>query len=135
MGVNVDISLRPEIWDAHPNSDIRSVIWNIGVLDELADEEGMTSLSELGLAEEDDDEEEDSNPHYFKAAEGVATIECLINRLRSTPKEAKERARHKKRLASLQDGPEALIEELEELLRSLKVAEKRKAKFRLFIAQ
>lgn len=136
MGLNVDFILEPEIEEAHPESDIRSVLWNLEPLDALANEGGVTSLGEFGLAyDEDDDEEgvEDDDRVLFSSKEGIKTIEFLLTTLRSKPKDKKERARLEKVIKSLEEGPEFLLVELEELLQCLKTAAKKKAKFRFIL--
>ena len=136
MGLNVDFILEPEIKGAHPESDIRSVLWNLEPLDALANEGGVTSLGEFGLAYDEDDDEEsvdDDDRVLFSSKEGIKTIEYLLTTLQSKPKDKKERARLEKVLKSLEEGPDILIVELEELLQCLKTAAKKKAKFRFVL--
>lgn len=143
MGLNVDFLLDPELEDAHPQNDIRSIIWNIEVLDALAKKGSVTPLGEMGLSDGEDDEdyEDDEDDEVgddeedytlFPVKDGIRTIEFLLNALRAKPKDPKEQARLKATLKSLQEGPELLIEELEEILACFRMAAK-KAKFRFIL--
>lgn len=105
---------------------------NIEVLEEIADEADLVSLSVLADSREvpvdfdgDADELMDMfgpSTEWNDAGEGLIVVHALLNHLKTTPEA----------LAQL-SGAEGVIEELEELARILQVADAEGVRFRLEI--
>lgn len=129
MGVNVDFMLDPDLEEAHPQNDIRSIAWNLEVLDALARKGGVTPLGEMGLYDEppqddedQDDDAEDEGITLVPVKDGIRTIEFLLEALRAKPVDPEEQSRLRAILESLNEGPERLIGELEEILSGFRMA-------------
>lgn len=121
MGLNVDFILDPDFEEAHPQNDIRSIGWNMELLDALAKKGGVTPLGEMGLMDPEEPED-DEGYTAIPVKDGIRTIELLLEALRATPVDPEEQSRLRVTLESLDEGPELLIEELEEILSCFRMA-------------
>ncbi len=84
MGLNVDFLFLPEALSAHPQNDIRCVLWNFEALEAMAKAAKVKSLGELGLSgDEDDLDGEIDEAELFETSEGIKTLDALFRAVRA----------------------------------------------------
>lgn len=78
MGVNLTPLFSPELPQIIPEGDIRMVITFLDVLDDIAEEEGVKSLSTFLNDINEDEDIDESDLRWFPIHDGLATIRALI---------------------------------------------------------
>jgi hypothetical protein len=129
MGWYVQLLCDPEPKKKDIDSDVKLVIGEVETLDALASEIGVRPLGEFGLGALDEDVDWEE-PDMFSPKQAIRSIEALLPILREPSPAKKGKGR---KPASGKDSildRQGVIEELEELLRRLKLVSKGKTKFR-----
>lgn len=130
MGIGLVPVFKPCLRAVQYDCEGVSLLHEYETLDRLALAKGLTPLSGFGDNRSvpegfdggPDELDELLGPwdEWFPASEGLRTVEGLVETIKSNPKAIRK----------LKE-PEYVLEELEELARCLRIAEKKKAQFRL----
>ena len=130
MGLSIVSVFEPDISNIEFLSEGKILFKEFQILDEIAEENGVSLLSSFGDNREipedfdgDPDELEDVLGPFdqlFEPENGIITVRVIISKIKSETK-------WKERLSY----PDCLLEELEDLLECLKIAKAENAKFYL----